>query len=262
MATFVVSPTTISEPYLSLSSPLIVNTSDDKRVTTISQPYFSVTSSPHIIVKKSKDERVTTISSPIMYSVSNNNKLDLSNIIVTDDNPVVVTTTDTIFSPSYIVSPDNRVLLTPTSLSTVTVGKRGTHNLSVDLTLSDPVLSSYYNLDNDPKIHKQLSKYFYYKILDKWLLDDLSSLLGFVSIKGKKIKLTKRHSSKRDSEKNIKKKIDFLEDKVFTYKDVMKILKRVVEEDDDIKWVDLYKKTNTLIDVFRYELEKLFIKRA
>jgi hypothetical protein len=232
-------------------------------------PVLSTTSlSPHVVVTPRSEIIVdpiitsdividpivtSTLSSPVMTTFVTD-EVDLSNIITTTDNPVVVTTTDTIISPSYIVTPD-RVLLSPT-VSTVSVGKHGTHKLSVDLTLSDPVLSTYYDLNTDPKIHNKVAKYFYYKILDKWLLGSLKDLLGYVTVKGGKARLTRKKSSK-DSQKVIEKKIKFLEDKVFTFRDVLKILRRVVNE-DNIKWVDLYKKTYSLKKVFRTELANLF----
>jgi len=235
-------------------------------------PILSTTSlSPHIVVTPRSEIIVdpiitsdivinpivsSTLSSPVMTTfVTDELDLDLSNIVTSTNNPVVVTTTDTILSPSYIVSPDRRVLLSPT-VSTVSIGKHGTHKLSVDLTLSDPVLSTYYDLNSDPKIHNKVAKYFYYKILDKWLLGSLKDLLGYVTIKGGKARLTRKKSSK-DSEKVIEKKIKFLEDKVFTFRDVLKILRRVVDE-DNIKWVDLYKKTYSIKKVFRTELANLF----
>lgn len=223
-------------------------------------PVLSTTSlSPaHLVVTPISNIEIdpvvtSTISSPVMTTFVTD-EVDLSNIITTTDNPVVVTTTDTILSPSYVVTPD-RVLLSPT-VSTVSVGKHGTHKLSVDLTLSDPVLSTYYDLNTDPKIHNKVAKYFYYKILDKWLLGSLKDLLGYVTIKGGKARLTRKKSSK-DSQKVIEKKIKFLEDNVFTFRDVLNILRRVVDE-DNVKWVDLYKKTYSLKKVFRTELANLF----
>ena len=48
---------------------------------------------------------------------------------------------------------------------------------------------TYDNLNKDKKTIKTITKYYYYKLLDKWLYKDLLPLLGFVEIVDNKPKL-------------------------------------------------------------------------
>lgn len=117
---------------------------------------------------------------------------------------------------------------------------------SINISYTKPTIGFYENLNADPKIHTRLTKYFYYKLLDKWLYEDLIDILNYFKIKDGKVSLIDNlkeydpTSVDKDSDENIQKKIDFIE-KFFLTKNMMyKILSEYVKG-SETGWIDLPK---------------------
>lgn len=123
---------------------------------------------------------------------------------------------------------------------------------SINLRYSKPLFSFYEDLDKDPRIHKRLTKYYYYKILDKWLYDDLSDLLKFLDVKDNNVVIIK--NDKKDSDTDIEKKIDFLE-KFLTKSFIYMLISRYIAE-TGTRWVDLHKNEYFLKQVFKEKIKK------
>ena len=155
-----------------------------------------------------------------------------------------------VFSPYGVVSPYAVHTPIPAMVNPTTNPIPSVHSQpfvpSVDLTYSRHLLSMVENLNADPQIHKQLTKYFYYKVLDKWIYDDLLSLLSMLTINDDTVSLVKKlddvktNTVLKNSQEEIDKKIDFLEDNILTKEMVQKILYKFVS-DTNINWYDLTK---------------------
>lgn len=103
---------------------------------------------------------------------------------------------------------------------------------------------TYKHLNNDKKTIKTISKYYYYKILDKWLYKDLLALLGFINIvdgKAKLITSLNDYDGRKlvsDSSQDVKNKIKYMEEVIIT-KDIVKhVLKKIVSK-YNIDWAQL-----------------------
>ena len=121
----------------------------------------------------------------------------------------------------------------------------------------------YTDLNKDKSLHKVITKYFYYKILDKWLYNELLPLLAYLKIDDGKVKLIDNladYSIEKlamDTDKNIEKKISYMEDILITRDMVKHVLKKIINK-NHIKWYDLYKKEFEVKKVFKdYISDKL-----
>jgi len=119
----------------------------------------------------------------------------------------------------------------------------------------------YNNLDADPKIHAQLTEYFYYKTLDKWLYDDLLDVLSFLTVHNNKVDVIKnlndyrQDNAEKDSLETVEQKIDFIEKFIFSKEDMYRILRRYVKE-TGTHWYDLYKNEYFVKDMVKSYLKK------
>ena len=123
------------------------------------------------------------------------------------------------------------------------------------------VAGFYPDLNKDPRVHKKVAKYYYYKLLDKWLYHDLKHLLAYITIQDGRPALIKSlnqydFNSVNDlSTEELKKRIDFLENNIIT-KDLIKhYLKKIVNK-KKIMWYHLNKFEDTIKDKFKNYLTK------
>lgn len=117
------------------------------------------------------------------------------------------------------------------------------------------VFSSYYpfhDLNKDKNVIRRLTKYFYYKTLDKWLWDDLKELMNYFSISDGHVVLLTNPKEEKVNESDYEKKIDFIEDHILTKNAVYKMLKDLVKT-YEIEWVKLPKNEYLI----RKEIKKL-----
>jgi hypothetical protein len=104
----------------------------------------------------------------------------------------------------------------------------------------------YTDLDKDKSVLKTITKYFLFKILDKWLYREFRPLLGFVKITDGTPSLIRNMSDYKpdsvnsDSVENVEKRIDYLEKVLINRKLVAHVLKKIVNE-NNIRWTQLNK---------------------
>ena len=131
--------------------------------------------------------------------------------------------------------------------------------------ISSHVVSSgfYKDLNKDKSVKKTLTKYYYYKILDKWIYKELMPILGFVDLSGDKpqlIKSIEQYNANKlanESSEQIEKKIAYLE-KVLITKDMVRHVLKKICTDNNINWYDLDKNEKKIKSVFHnYLLDKL-----
>jgi hypothetical protein len=114
----------------------------------------------------------------------------------------------------------------------------------------------YTDLNKDKTIQKTISKYFFYKILDKWLYQEFKPILAFVKISEGKPSLIrtmndyKPESIDSDSLENIEKRIDYLQKILISRQLVKHVLKKVVN-DNEIQWTQLNKNKSIIKKIFK-----------
>jgi signal recognition particle GTPase len=121
--------------------------------------------------------------------------------------------------------------------------------------------SNYINSSKNVK--KTLTKYYFYKIIDKWIYDDLFPLLGFVKIINDKPELIKNLSDydveklAKDSDNDIESKINYMEKILITKDMVYHVLKKIVKS-NNIMWNNLNKNEKLIKKIFyEYIVSKL-----
>ena len=167
------------------------------------------------------------------------------------------------------INPDqdsNSVRSYPIIMSQPQLYSSKTHSPYIGINpISSQIVSNgfYKDLNKDKSVQKNLTKYYYYKIFDKWIYKELMPLLAFVHISDDKPHLIKSLSAfdaknlVNESSEQIEKKINYLE-KVLITKDMVKhVLKKICSE-NNINWYDLNKNEKKIKSVFyNYLLDKL-----
>lgn len=108
-----------------------------------------------------------------------------------------------------------------------------------------PMLSSYHDLNSDPKMKKKITKYYLSLVIDKWLKSDMIDLLAYLQADNtgvvdfiKNVSAYDESSVRRDNPINLDNKIRFLEKYIVTYDFIYKILLRYMK-DNGVLWVNL-----------------------
>jgi uncharacterized membrane-anchored protein YjiN (DUF445 family) len=130
--------------------------------------------------------------------------------------------------------------------------------------LGFPINSLGSQIKDDENIIKTITKYYYYKIVDKWFYKDFMPLLAFITNdeNHKIVKNIKEFNSNLDkllneSDKEIEKKIDFIEENLLSKNMVRHIIKKFVKK-RHINWSSLNKYENDLQKkFFKYIKNKL-----
>jgi hypothetical protein len=150
------------------------------------------------------------------------------------------------------------IINTATMLSSTNIldQDRYTPFIAHDYTNPFKIVTGYYpDLDKDPQVHRTLKKYYYYKLLDKWMYSDLKSLLAFVVLDNGKAKLINSisdynpNSVNNSKEDELTLRINLLENLIST--DLIKsVLERIVHK-YGIHWYHLNKNE----DIIKKKLE-------
>jgi hypothetical protein len=134
---------------------------------------------------------------------------------------------------------------TPISNNIVGFGGIGTGPVSI---LGVKPASFYVDIDtglNDSYVVQQdVTKYFKFKTLDKWLFTDFSSVLKYLVSRDGKVSLIKKVDDResndvsKDSSKVLEAKADYIEENILTESKMRAILIRIMKE-LGIKWFEL-----------------------
>lgn len=128
-----------------------------------------------------------------------------------------------------------------------------------------PNVKYYEDIHNDHRVQKTITKHFYYKIVDKWLYNELLPLLAFLKINKSSggIDIIESmddydiQSLGKDTDAEIEAKVRFMEENIITRKLVSHVLKSVCKE-NRIKWYELKKYEKHVRKVFyNYIYDKL-----
>jgi hypothetical protein len=164
-------------------------------------------------------------------------------IIFTPSSDYVVTTdtiSDVILTPlssrNIITTPTTTVYTSPIISSPLT----GPLTTSIDFTYYKPMVGVYKSMNDDSIAQQNISKFVYYRFLDKWLSDELDDIQGYFVGDGNKVRLISKLSDykKTTFDKNTVKKIaDYIEDHIFTKFDMYELLFKL-NTDSGIPWVE------------------------
>ena len=119
--------------------------------------------------------------------------------------------------------------------------------------------NSKYNSD---KKHKIIIKYYYNKLIDEWIYKKLFPLIAFVDIIDSKPQLIKSLSAynmeklKTESDKNIEKRVEYLEKNIFRKKIVKQILKKIIRK-FGYNWEELDLHEEKIIKIFHEYFKEL-----
>ena len=182
----------------------------------------------------------TTILSPIGI-IPNNNKV---NPLMSPISPL---------SPLCTLSSDPFIPPFPVPFLKPTTAK------SINTNYSYPLFSFDNSYEDDERIIKRVTKYFYYYVLDKWLKDELVEITYHISEKGE---TSKEGKFKNNNENVVATKIKYIEDNIF-YKDDMEDMLDELTEEAKISWYDLISKHKRRVKkVVKYHLTKLILNRS
>lgn len=113
-----------------------------------------------------------------------------------------------------------------------------------------------YNLNSDKNVQRTITKYFYYKFIDKWLYGELFELLGFIEVSNglpQLIKSMGNYSIEKlatESDDLVEKRVRYFESEIITKKLIRQILKKIVKR-MCINWYDLEKKEDVVRKIFK-----------
>ena len=134
------------------------------------------------------------------------------------------------------------------------------NNLQSKLVISNNIV----NLNNDINIQTNIIKYYYKKIINKWLYNDLIILLAYVNKSNNNIidSYSEYDITKLSIKNNIdiKKKINFMKEYIITRKLVKHVLKKIVKY-KGINWYDLHHHAKLIKKMFLNYISDL-LKRA
>tara|TARA_B100000886_G_scaffold339581_1_gene305505 strand:+ start:2499 stop:3323 length:825 start_codon:yes stop_codon:yes gene_type:complete len=126
-------------------------------------------------------------------------------------------------------------------------------------------LNHYTNVNRDPGLLRSVTKMFYEKTMNKWILSDFEDLLSYLIIKNKNVELVK---SEKELEKNkpesdtakVNMKVEFIANYVFTKHDMRSFVKKfAIKANLDLWDLEKNKKyvKKALYKKIRRRLEKL-----
>lgn len=183
------------------------------------------------------------------------------------DGSVFVTPT---FAPFDMVADPDKII-PPTMFNVGAVKSRiGPYNIGTTMLLpndiyvpSFSVMGNALNLYNDvcdtPSIREKVTKIIYYKLLDKWLYNKLMHLLGYLTVSDGKVRVIsdpdKPDDYKKNTQDEIDKKVDYIENHVLSIGDVYAILQRF-SEGTRVSWCELPKETFFVRESIEKSLEK------
>jgi hypothetical protein len=113
------------------------------------------------------------------------------------------------------------------------------------------------DLNKDKNVSKTITKYYYYKLLDKWLFKDLLPLVAFVEFVDGKPRLIRNladyNMAKLVNEPtdSIEKKIDYLADVLISKEMVKHVLKKFMNK-HNLRW--------SVLNDYEPELKQYFLK--
>jgi hypothetical protein len=153
-------------------------------------------------------------------------------------------------SPSYVTSTNPLTVITPLTPQYTTLAIRPTVYFDYDTGLNDSYV-----------VQKDVTKYFQFKTLDKWLFTEFPSVLKYLVATNNKVSLIKKLDDKdsndisKDSESALEAKANYIEENVLTEMAMRSVLIRIMRE-TGLKWFELPYKEGLIKEVIERYLKK------
>lgn len=112
------------------------------------------------------------------------------------------------------------------------------------------------DLNKDLRVHRQVTKYFRYKTLDKWLYENMSDILDYFKVSGDNVDIVKSLSEvgkQSHSTQDIEKIIAYIEKNVLTEETMSRIIHHFVKN-SQVNWYDMHKNEIFVIDIIHKKL--------
>src|SRR5438309_10192629 len=123
-------------------------------------------------------------------------------------------------TPNFITYSDSYIPVLPSSMAVL-------KPIGATIVIPGPFqLPPMFDLDKDPRVQKQMTNFFRYKTLDKWLYDDMLDILNYFKVDDKGVRIIRsldeyrEDAVSKDSMSDIEKKVDYIE-KYFLTEDTM-----------------------------------------
>jgi len=172
----------------------------------------------------------------------------LTPLSVTPLSPASPVLTFNSVSQSVIVKDNPLTIVTPIGPQIMTT--RPTYVVDIDTGMNDNYI-----------VQKDVTKYLQYKTLDKWIFTEFPSVLKYLVVDGKKVRVVKSESEKeknevsKDSEDDLEEKADWIEENILTESAMREILIRIMRE-LGLKWYELPHRESLVMDVVEKYIKK------
>jgi len=153
-------------------------------------------------------------------------------------------------SPSYVSNTNPLTVITPLTPQYTTLAIRPTIYFDYDTGLNDSYV-----------VQKDITKYFLFKTLDKWIYTEFPSVFKYLVSANNKVSLIKKLEDResndvsKDSESVLEAKSAYIEENVLTEMAMRNVLLRIMRE-TGIKWFELPYKEDLVKDVIEKYLKK------
>lgn len=158
-------------------------------------------------------------------------------------------------TPNFITYSDSYMPIIPSSISLF-------RPVGATVVIPGPFpLPSYLDLNQDERVHRQVTRYFRFKTLDKWLYEDMNDLLAHLRVDGGNVQPVAEATTAKDSAEATEAKINFIERNLLTEDTMHGILKKLVRG-AGLNWYDLHKNEFFVKEAIKNHLRKMLKERA
>jgi hypothetical protein len=139
------------------------------------------------------------------------------------------------------------------------------HSINVPIIKPIYVYDIDTGLNDNYNVQRDITKYIQYKTLDKWIYKDFPSLLKYLKIENKNVRLVKNLDEKenndisKDSEEDMEAKSDWIEKNIFTELNVRELLIKIIKL-SGIKWYEIPHRQELIIEAVKHYLKKKLSK--
>jgi hypothetical protein len=122
-----------------------------------------------------------------------------------------------------------------------------------------PAVSSYPDISNDRNIRKQMTEYFYDKLIRSWIRNYFAEIFKLIVVNNGKASLIKNLNEASNNNKNDANengiKSEFLLDNYLTKKDIFRLLEKF-RRINSISWLDLKQHPDKIRKYIQYKVTK------
>lgn len=188
----------------------------------------------------------------------------LSSIGLSDSDTITITPASSTISltprsETVVITPRREQLYTTTRLGAIVPAQL--YPLYASLEVDDEHNNNYFT-------QKQMTEWFRFRVLDKWLYDEvMADVLKYLKVSGNTVSFVRNEKEmvdndvEKDTDSDIEKKADFIGDEFLTVSEMRKLLARIIGE-LNYKWYNLASHENIIVKVVAKHLRKLFKEKA